>query len=434
MQNSIHKELIELKNSKEWIDFENYYMNYDIFNQFDFFRYEDAHTNILKSLLIQENAYGLYTYPLKKLIELLIIKDDLQNKLINKLKTEITIEDLYKFTIDNISIKTQVEIDGNGRLDLSIEFKINNAKYNIILENKIGSGEHDNQCERYYNYFSNLKDDMNYIFVYLSLEKKPKFNCVDKYICINYQELIKYVIEPCSYKCRVKNTNIIDLNSYLSNFCNLFNFTNLSNDELIIPITNYGKQLTNNLNQQYGELLIDILENKTEYKKNNNQYKNDYNNFYELNKDILTIYYYNLSKSDILENSKITSIIENKVLKIKAKFKDGSYQASYQTYKECSVNILKYLIDKKIVNNDEDLEKLNKCVKDNHYLIASKSMPKDKQEGTYTSSHKNIGEIYLNGCQLYYCDYTVTKKELEYFVNEINKNFDNVLEEKIEIN
>ena len=61
-------------------------------------------------------------------------------------------------------------------------------------------------------------------------------------------------------------------------------------------------------------------------------------------------------------------------------------------------------------------------------------MPKDKQEGTYTSSHKNIGEIYLNGCQLYYCDYTVTKKELEYFVNEINKNFDNVLEEKIEIN
>ena len=70
------------------------------------------------------------------------------------------------------------------------------------------SEEHDEQCKRYIEYFSNLEDDdMNYIFVYLSLEKEPKFNCVDKYICINYQELIDYVIEPCSYKCNDNNNN-----------------------------------------------------------------------------------------------------------------------------------------------------------------------------------------------------------------------------------
>ena len=219
MQNNFCK-LIELKNSKEWISFEKYYMNYNVFSQFDFFRLEDIHTNVLKSLLIQDNVYGLYTYPLEKLIELLIIK--------NNSKAQIKIEDLYKYKIENISIKTQVAIDRKNRLDLLIEFKINNKKYNIILENKMLSEEHDEQCKRYIEYFSNLEDDdTNYIFVYLSLEKEPKFNCVDKYICINYQELIKYVIEPCSYKCSVKNTNIIDLNSYLSNFCNLFNFTNL---------------------------------------------------------------------------------------------------------------------------------------------------------------------------------------------------------------
>ena len=57
MQDSVRK-LIKLKNSKEWIDFEKYYMNYNVFNQFDFFRLEDIHTNVLKSLLIQENVYG----------------------------------------------------------------------------------------------------------------------------------------------------------------------------------------------------------------------------------------------------------------------------------------------------------------------------------------------------------------------------------------
>ena len=51
MQDNICK-LIELKNSKEWISFEKYYMNYNVFNQFDFFRLEDIHTNVLKSLWI----------------------------------------------------------------------------------------------------------------------------------------------------------------------------------------------------------------------------------------------------------------------------------------------------------------------------------------------------------------------------------------------
>ena len=124
--------LIELKNSREWIEFENYYMNYNIFNQFDFIRFEDIHTNILKSLFIQENVYGLYTYPLKNLIELLIIKDSHNAK--------IEIEDLYKYKIENVNVKTQVAIDRKNRLDLLIEFKINNKKYSIILENKILHG------------------------------------------------------------------------------------------------------------------------------------------------------------------------------------------------------------------------------------------------------------------------------------------------------
>ena len=83
------------------------------------------------------------------------------------------------------------------------------------------------------------------------------------------------------------------------------------------------------------------------------------------------------------------------------------------------------------MKNDSDLEKLNNCIEDKHYVIASKCCPNDKSENTYTTSHKKVGEIYLNGDMLYYCDYTVKKDELEYFVNEINKTFGNVLGEGV---
>ena len=44
-----------IKESKEWIEFNNYYMSYNIFDQLDFFRLEDIHTNILKSIFIKDN-------------------------------------------------------------------------------------------------------------------------------------------------------------------------------------------------------------------------------------------------------------------------------------------------------------------------------------------------------------------------------------------
>ena len=42
----IMEENTHIKQSKEWIEFNNYYMSYNIFDQLDFFRLEDIHTNI----------------------------------------------------------------------------------------------------------------------------------------------------------------------------------------------------------------------------------------------------------------------------------------------------------------------------------------------------------------------------------------------------
>ena len=393
MQNN---ELLKLRNSKEWIEFENYYIDYNIFNQLDFFRYEDIHTNILKSLLIQENAYGLNAYPLRKLLELLIDKESN--------KVNIDNDDLDKFKIENINVKTQVVLDKNSKLDLLIEFGFNNQKYNIILENKLRSGEHDNQCQRYYNFYKNESEnnDVNYIFVFLSLEKAPKFKESDKYICINYQELINYVIEPCSYKCNIKSTNAIDLNYYLASFSKLFNDL-WSSEEIILPITRYGEELTHNLEEKYGEILIKQLADETQ--------------FYRLNKNILLIYYYNLSV--ISDDARIKALIKRKILNIKCKF-DGKKCS----YKECSLKILKYLIDSKIIVENDDLDKLNNCLYDKNYVAATLDYERIKNKiSYYTTNEKNIGEIYFNDSILYYYDYYITGEELKYYVKNINEKF-----------
>ena len=71
----MNKSTIKLKNSKEWADFENYYSSYNIFKQIGLFRFEDFHTNVLKSLFEENNVYGLGLYPIQKLLELIVEKD-----------------------------------------------------------------------------------------------------------------------------------------------------------------------------------------------------------------------------------------------------------------------------------------------------------------------------------------------------------------------
>ena len=48
---NLFNDLIKFKNSKEWIEFAKYYEKTSILEQIDFFRFEDANTNFLASLL-----------------------------------------------------------------------------------------------------------------------------------------------------------------------------------------------------------------------------------------------------------------------------------------------------------------------------------------------------------------------------------------------
>lgn len=400
---------VNLENSREWIDFENYYIQYNIFKQLDFFRFEDVHTNILKSLFEKDNVYGLGTYPLKKIIELLIIKD-------NK-KAIINVDDLNKYDLEKIEVKSQKVIDKN-RLDLLINFNLNNQNYSIVLENKILSSEHDNQCEKYYQYFMGTKDNnynkTKYIFVYLSLEENPKFSCDENYIKIGYQELIDYVIEPCSYK-EVSNSRIISLEAYLSSFSCLYDYIDYCYD---IPITNYGKEISMKLYNKYGDLLIGLI-------KNNDSFYND-------NKRVLDIYYYNLYK--LINNGDITDTEAKKIISMKLLNIRCTFMGEKVTYKKCYLLIVKYLFDLNIIKNEDDLDKLNSCDLNSNYVVASFDFDSLRNKNCYHLEDDVIGGLSLNNKRLYYYVGNILREELEYFVKEINKKFDNVLVGVVQIN
>ena len=124
---SLFNDLIRFKNSKEWIDFEKYYGKVSLLEQIDFFRFEDANTNFLASLLKETNPYNLGDYPLRLLCELIASKD------INNKFPHIKNVCMSNSDLSNIDIRPQEELP-SGRIDLLIKFNIieNEQKNNIL--------------------------------------------------------------------------------------------------------------------------------------------------------------------------------------------------------------------------------------------------------------------------------------------------------------
>jgi len=97
------------------------------------------------------------------------IKNGIGNKPIKILLNLLGEEKIDLDGQEFISTKTEVCIDEMRRIDILIDYE----NTLIVIENKIGSDENDNQTEAYFNYISNTVKDKDFIkYVYL----KPAFN------------------------------------------------------------------------------------------------------------------------------------------------------------------------------------------------------------------------------------------------------------------
>lgn len=401
--------ILRLKNSKEWIEFDRY-CNTGFLEQIDFFRYEDMHTNFLASLLKENNVFGLGTKPLKLFIELLKVKD--KNHLENKLKQDL----LSNYSVSNVHVIPQFYIKDVGRIDLLIKFNIGNNNYNIILENKLFSGESSkDQTKRYKEYLDKVDIDINNddnknatkIYVFLSLDNNPKTNPIsaedeykDEYIRIDYQELISYVLEPCSY-LEANSLASISVEEYLKGFTYLCEFG-------YMPITSTLRKLSVAIYNNYCDILMNIL-------NADNEYIEFYNNNIKQFKILFTV----LSKEDTT-NSELLGKINRKILGNVGKFRDKDYSCRKQT-KMVRV-ILKDLIDNGYLKTIEDLDELK--FSDNSSWKPAITEEQYKAVGNKQSNYTKDDDLILESKTLYY-SYPVSNEELKGFVECVIKKYPN---------
>lgn len=388
--------ILKLRNSQEWIEFDRY-CNTGFLEQIDFFRYEDMHTNFLASLLKEDNVFGLGTKPLKLFIELLKVKD--KNHLENKLKQDL----LSNYSVSNIEVLTQESIDV-GRLDLLIKFKIDNEKYNIIFENKLFSEESsEDQTKRYKEYFDNHFANDNNIYVFLSLDNNIEISAGNDYIRIDYQELISYVLEPCSY-LEANSLASISVEEYLKGFTYLCEFG-------YMPITSTLRKLSVAIYNNYCDILMNIL-------NVDNEYIEFYNNNIKQFKILFTV----LSKEDTT-NSELLGKINRKILGNVGKFRGKDYSCRKQT-KMVRV-ILKDLIDNGYLKTIEDLDELK--FSDNSSWKPAITEEQYKAVGNKQSNYTKDDNLILESKTLYYC-YPVFNEELKGFVDCVIEKYPNYKE------
>ena len=392
--------ILKLRNSKEWIEFDRY-CNTGFLEQIDFFRYEDMHTNFLASLLKEDNVFGLGTKPLKLFIELLKVKD--KNHLENKLKQDL----LSNYSVSNIEVLTQESIDV-GRIDLLIKFNIGNNKYNIILENKLFSEESSgNQTKRYKEYFDNHFANDNNIYVFLSLDNNLEISAGNDYIRIDYQELISYVLEPCSY-LEANSLASISVEEYLKGFTYLCEFG-------YMPITSTLRKLSVPIYNNYSEELINILNGK----------QGEYNEFYSNNIKQFKILFTVLEKEVTTKKNlkdKINRIVLGKVGKFRKKDNDEYTDYGCREQTKMVRDILKDLIDNGYLKTIKDLEELK--FSDNSSWKPTITEEQYKAVGNRQSNYSKDNDLIVESKTLYY-SYPVSNEELKGFVECVIKKYPN---------
>ena len=396
------EEVLRLKNSREWIEFDRY-CNTGTLEQISFFRYENVHTNFLKGLFENDNVFGLGTKPLKLFIELLKVKDNGQIK--NKFKHDL----LDKYYISNLEVFTQRKISV-GTLDLLIQFNIDSEKYNIILENKLFSEESsDDQTKRYKDCVDKEYNDANNIYVLLSLDNTTIISAGDEYIRVDYQELINYVIEPCSF-LEIKGYASLSIEEYLKGFTYLCEFD-------CMPITSNLRKLAVNVYNEYPVIIQNIL----------NLNSKEHSKFYNNNKKQFRILFTVLKEEKTIDPV-IKSNINKTIFGNLGRFKGKDYSCREQT--KMVHDILLDLISTNTITKLEEINKLQFSDRSSWKVTITKSQY--DAIGNRQENYIRDNNLKVENEILYYC-YPTTKDELKGFTQCVIKKYPNY-EKKITIN
>lgn len=217
----------------------NLYGTPSLFDVLDVSRREMSISAFLADLFREDGFHGMGNLPLMLLLEKVLERAKAQEQQDEDMKRDLGIPEKSPFfptlersilarTLEpyNILVNTEVAFsdpDGNsGRTDIEIQCDINpllpdNRKtatvshLTIAVENKIYSGEHDNQTEKYFRHYESLlKNGKNNqprskynLYVYLTplsdveMHEMPMPNCDCRhFVQINWNDILVGVVEP----------------------------------------------------------------------------------------------------------------------------------------------------------------------------------------------------------------------------------------------
>ncbi|MCQ2195159.1 MAG: PD-(D/E)XK nuclease family protein [Paludibacteraceae bacterium] len=259
-------------------------------------RKETAHSKFIAWLL--EGSYlpeEKRSTPTIKFIELLSQRATNQNKDLCRItgSTSFSVDMLHEHKIEGINVTTEAPKDGY-KIDVHVSFKLNKKTVNIYIENKVGSKERDNQTNDYYKHF-NKAAVCFYAYLtpipsyrlndYKSLTTSETCKC-DKFIHINYQDLLDEVIE--NIKPLINDAHYTDIiNQYVGSLT-LPTIYEKERHSYIMALSKNEKEEMLNIWANFEPEIRSILDEKQRQKPLKHKYHNEEWLMWEENKNILT--------------------------------------------------------------------------------------------------------------------------------------------------
>ena len=266
----IYKLIRKFNNDENVIRLKNYYNSVSFMEIFGVDRNEMVHSSFLAWLFDSKFNYDLNSRPLMLLLDLLIQADD-RNKFPSDDKDAII---LRQANIKVSFVKPEYSIDEDGRVDIYIQFNIEDNQYAIVIENKVEAHEREvkekngMQTEIYFNHFNKEKNNIKYIYVFLA----PCFNGKEikahseEFINISYNDIVKSIINPLLSDDNLLAKTRLILEDYLKVLSKPNIVKPNKKSVSMLDFENYGyeydliKNIQSN-NEELGNLLISDDEN-----------------------------------------------------------------------------------------------------------------------------------------------------------------------------
>lgn len=265
------QQLEKLLLSEDLEELNNATANFNIFNALKLQNNEIRHSNFLAWLLSPFETHKLGDYFLKE-----FLKSAIRDYSLNE-KISVPLRDIVFYNLDDTEIKREYK-----NIDLLLISR--QSKFVCIIENKIWTGEHDCQLERYAEIVASEFKDYKKLYIYLSPTNACNSQLLERnyqhsndnvyYIPMNYVQVHDVIEKTLRFKSKVINS---DVKIFIEHYNNMLerNIMGQTSEEIIKLCRKIYRENkaaidliveNNDFKAELYDVLLDVLKNQKDIK------------------------------------------------------------------------------------------------------------------------------------------------------------------------